>query len=104
VTGSFPGRDAREVDALVTDRYLEGLLAAHARGADRAPRASGSEPAADLRRAADRLSVDLPRLHPSFRFEEALAARLAEVAAPMPIRPTPSSAPGSAGPCSSVGR
>jgi len=83
VNGSFPGRDAREVDALVTDRYLEGLLAAHARGADRAPRSSGSEPAADLRRAADRLSVDLPRLHPSFRFEEALAARLAEVAARM---------------------
>ena len=30
--------------------------------------------------AADRLARDLPRLHPSFRFEEALAARLAEVA------------------------
>jgi hypothetical protein len=83
VTGTFGGRDAREVDALVTDRYLEGLLAAHARGADRSPHTTASEPDADVRRAADRLSTGLPRLHPSFRFEEALAARLAEVAARM---------------------
>jgi hypothetical protein len=32
---------------------------------------------------ADRLARDLPRLHPSFRFEEALAARLATAAAAM---------------------
>jgi hypothetical protein len=83
VTGAFAGRDAYQVDALVTDRYLEGLLAAHARGADRAPHVPASEPDADIRRAADRLSTGLPRLHPSFRFEEALAARLAEVAARM---------------------
>ena len=83
MTGAFAGRDAHEVDALVTDRYLEGLLAAHARGADRAPHTTEVEPGADVRRAADRLSTGLPRLHPSFRFEEALAARLAEVAARM---------------------
>jgi hypothetical protein len=83
VTGSFAGRDAHEVDALVTDRYLEGLLAAHARGADRSPHSPELEPDAAVRRAADRLSTGLPRLHPSFRFEEALAARLTEVAARM---------------------
>ena len=37
MTGAFAGRDGHEVDALVTDRYLEALLAAHARGADRGP-------------------------------------------------------------------
>ena len=83
MTGAFAGRDAHEVDALVTDRYLESLLAAHGRGADRSPHATDLEPDGDIRRAADRLSTALPRLHPSFRFEEALAARLAEVAARM---------------------
>ena len=78
MTGAFAGRDAGEIDALVTDRYLETLLAAHARGADGAPAAS--VPADTIRATAERLARDLPRLHPSFRFEEALAARLAEVA------------------------
>jgi hypothetical protein len=81
VTEGFAGRDAREVDALVTDRYLDALLAAHARGMDRGPAAA--DPDQEVRGAADRLARDLPRLHPSFRFEEALAARLAEVAARM---------------------
>jgi hypothetical protein len=81
VTEGFAGRDARDVDALVTDRYLDALLAAHARGTDRGPAAA--DPDAAVRGAADRLARDLPRLHPSFRFEEALAARLAEVAARM---------------------
>jgi hypothetical protein len=81
VTDAFTGRDSHEVDALITDRYLEALLAAHARGADHGP--AGAEPAPSIRLAADRLARDLPRLHPSFRFEEALAARLAEVAARM---------------------
>lgn len=82
MTGTFRGRDGRdghEVDALVTDRYLDGLLAAHARGADRGPSAGDAEDR--IRRTADRLARDLPRLHPSFLFEEALAARLADVAA-----------------------
>jgi hypothetical protein len=81
MSGYPSGRDGHEVDALVTDRYLDALLAAHARGADHGP--AGAEPEADRRRAADRLARDLPRLHPSFRFEEALAARLAEVAVRM---------------------
>ncbi len=78
MTGAFTGRDASEVDALVTDRYLETLLAAHARGVDGAP--TGSIPAGAIRSTAERLARDLPRLHPSFRFEEALADRLADVA------------------------
>jgi hypothetical protein len=81
VTGGFAGRDSHEVDALVTDRYLDAILAAHARGADHGP--AGALPGAPVRQAADRLARDLPRLHPSFRFEEALAARLAEAAARM---------------------
>jgi hypothetical protein len=78
VTGAFAGRDATEVDALVTDRYLETLLAAHARGAGGSP--TGAIPPDAIRATAERLARDLPRLHPSFRFEEALAARLADVA------------------------
>ncbi|CAN5566498.1 hypothetical protein BH20CHL7_BH20CHL7_07000 [soil metagenome] len=35
---------------------------------------------AEMQRTARRLAADLPRHHPSFRFEEALAARLAAVA------------------------
>jgi hypothetical protein len=79
VTGPSSGRDGLEIDALVTDRYLDALLAAHARGADRGP--SPGEPPGAIRRTADRLARDLPRLHPSFLFEEALSARLADVAA-----------------------
>ncbi len=78
MTGPFAGRDSSEVDALVTDRYLETLLAAHERGADGAP--TGTIPPDAIRSTAERLARDLPRLHPSFRFEEALAARLADVA------------------------
>ncbi len=74
MTGATPGRDASEVEALVTDRYLEALLAAHARGADRGP--TPRDPDETVRRTADRLARDLPRFHPSFRFEERLAARL----------------------------
>jgi len=81
MTGAFAGRDGQEVDALVTDRYLAALLGAHARGADRSPAAA--MPADPVRAAAHRLARDLPRLHPSFLFEEALASRLAEVASRM---------------------
>jgi hypothetical protein len=81
VTGAFAGRDGLEVDALITDGYLQALLGAHARGADRGPAAAA--PPEAIRAAADRLARDLPRLHPSFLFEEALAARLAEVASRM---------------------
>ena len=102
MTGRLAVRDGHDIDALATDRYLDGLLAAHAHGGEGSPVASpdgwagspggwagseggwaASEPGQRLRRTADRLARDLPRLHPSFRFEEALAARLADVAARM---------------------
>jgi len=81
VTGGIAPRDGPEIEALITDGYLDALLAAHARGADAAP--AEARPAPAIAAAADRLARDLPRLHPSFRFEEALAARLAEAASRM---------------------
>jgi hypothetical protein len=90
VTWAPAGRDSHDIDALVTDRYLETLLAAHARGADAGPASAEADPAVRLTMA--RLARDLPRFHPSFRFEEVLADRLAEAAARMrastPITPT----------------
>lgn len=76
-----------EIEAFVVDRYLESLLA-------RRPAASDGVPA-ELELTARRLAAALPRYHPSFRFEEALAARLAAVAGRieagelvhLPIRP-----------------
>jgi len=79
------GRDSGDVDALVTDRYLESILAAHARGADRAPLPIDAQPALAVRLAAERLAFGLPRLHPSFRFEEALAGKLSQAAARMRV-------------------
>jgi hypothetical protein len=73
--------DAIEVEALVTDRYLEALLVAAERGAPDAPADPALDPA--LRSAARRLRDELVRVHPSFRFEERLARRLAEAAAGM---------------------
>lgn len=84
------GRDVAEVEALVTDRYLDALLASAELAAapgDRAPSRRGREGLARLdegvRLASRRLTRDLPRFHPSFRFEERLAIRLAEAAAAM---------------------
>jgi hypothetical protein len=68
VTVGSSARDG-EIEALVVDRYLESLLA-------RAPRDTTDVPE-DLRATADRLATGLPRYHPSFRFEDELAARLA---------------------------
>jgi hypothetical protein len=75
------GLDAMEVDALQTDRYLDALLSAVDRRADDVP----ADPAIDptLRLAARRLRDELVRTHPSFRFEERLARRLADAAARM---------------------
>ena len=70
-------RDGTEVEALLTDLYLERVLARH--GTDRGPADADLDPA--LRHASDRLRRDLTRVHPSFRFEERLALRLAEAAA-----------------------
>jgi hypothetical protein len=72
------GRDGDDIEAMVTDRYLDALLAAHAAGSGRTPAPAELDP--DVRRAADRLSSELPRLHPSFRFEDGLWLRLSEVA------------------------
>ncbi len=78
MTWAPTGRDSHDVEALVTDHYLETLLDAHARGADAAPTGVEADPA--LRQVMARLARDLPRFHPSFRFEDALADRLAAAA------------------------
>ncbi len=70
-------REAIEVEALLTDRYLESVLARA--GTDLGPADSDLDP--ELRLISDRLRRDLVRVHPSFRFEERLAIRLAEAAA-----------------------
>jgi hypothetical protein len=70
-------RDGSEVEALLTDLYLESVLARA--GTDLGPADTRLDPF--LRDASDRLRRDLVRVHPSFRFEERLAARLAEMAA-----------------------
>jgi hypothetical protein len=71
VTVEPSARDG-EIEAFVVDRYLESLLA-------RGPRDDTDVPP-DLRTTAELLTTGLPRYHPSFRFEEALAARLAAAA------------------------
>ena len=68
-----------DVDALVTDRYLDALLAAADRRADDAPSDADLDPG--VRDAARVLGRSLVRVHPSFRFEERLASRLAGLAA-----------------------
>ena len=92
--------DRAEVDALVTDRYLEALL--RGPGPSLLPDAAGpghAEAAAALDDAVRVVSAsllrDLPRFHPSFRFEERLALRLAEAAAAM-RRPMAAGAEGAA--------
>jgi hypothetical protein len=75
----MPEWDRTDVDALVADRYLEALLAAGDRHAADAPADPTVDP--ELRHAARVLRRALVRVHPSFRFEERLAARLAELAA-----------------------
>ena len=74
-----------EVQALITDRYLDSLLAvapAPARDGEPIDDPDTSLSAA-VRAISRRLATDLPRFHPSFRFEERLALRLAELAASM---------------------
>jgi hypothetical protein len=75
----------QEVDALRTDRYLDSLLAAADRGASHVP----TDTAIDdrVRTIVARLRRDLVRVHPSFRFEERLATRLANEAATMRLAP-----------------
>ena len=75
----LPDRDTSQVDALVADRYLDALLAAADRRAHDAPTDPSLDP--DVREAARVLRAALVRVHPSFRFEERLAARLQALAA-----------------------
>jgi hypothetical protein len=74
---SLLGRGVGEIEALITDRYLDSLL-----GDREAPTPSAALDEA-VRAVSRRLADDLPRFHPSFRFEERLAVRLAEAAASM---------------------
>lgn len=81
----LPG-DGGEIEALVTDRYLDALLAGDAwlvSGDDVGERRDRRAIDAAVRAASRRLAADLPRFHPSFRFEERLALRLADAAAAM---------------------
>jgi hypothetical protein len=71
VTGGPAARDG-ENEAFVVDRYLESLLS-------RAP-ADVTDVTPELRATAAALAAGLPRYHPSFRFEEGLARRLAAAA------------------------
>ena len=73
-------RDDGGTDALLVDRYLDALLAGTAGPGDGHRDGSGNDGRLDpaVRAAADRLRHDLVRVHPSFRFEERLANRLAE--------------------------
>ena len=68
------------IDALQTDRYLDSLLSADRDAAD-APADSRLDPI--IREVATRLRRHLAPVHPSFRFEERLANRLAEAASSM---------------------
>ena len=93
---SLPPRERDVVDALVTDRYLETLLAAGDRRAADAPADADLDP--DIRGAALVLRRSMVRVHPSFRFEERLAARLAGMAAQVrPAAAAVASAASSAG-------
>jgi hypothetical protein len=98
------GRDVGEIEALVTDRYLDALLAgpdAHVAPVAPARRRRLGRPGGGIddavRLVSGRLAEDLPRFHPSFRFEERLALQLAEVAATMRL-------PGGAGAQRAPGR
>ena len=72
-------------DARRTEIYLDGLMAAEERGASDAPVDLDVDPAVLF--AARRLRADLVRAHPSFRFEEGLALRLAQASQPStPLR------------------
>jgi len=73
VTGEPTMRDG-ENEAFIVDRYLESLLA-------RRP-ADVTDLPPKLRSTAAALVDALPRYHPSFRFEESLAARLAGMSDP----------------------
>jgi hypothetical protein len=87
----IPPQAREALDALVTDAYLDALLAGGeaspigpspaAQAEDRGVDGGAASPAPELRHAGEVLSASLMRVHPSFRFEERLAAQLSELAA-----------------------
>ena len=87
----LPESATDEVDALVTDRYLHALLAEGDLAA--ADGDAGPQPDPGVRRASEALRTALVRVHPSFRFEERLAGRLAELAAVSTAYPVASDGP-----------
>lgn len=66
--------------AIQSDAYIEALLSGHARQPITLP-ALKSVPAASVRHIIRLLERGLPRLHPSFLFEERLAEQLRGMAA-----------------------
>ncbi|NJD28249.1 MAG: hypothetical protein FIA92_08115 [Chloroflexi bacterium] len=78
-----PQGDVGEIEALVTDRYLDALLGSRPEVGEVAGPEDADGVGAVVRAISQRLATDLPRFHPSFRFEERLALRLAELAASM---------------------
>ena len=126
VTGAFAGRDGHEVEALVTDRYLEALLAAHARGADHAPGRggparchppggrpaggatcrAGTRPSASRRRSPPGWPRRRPgcasRPRPAQKASSCRCARVTSVSTTSTRRTTETTAGGTAGHCSSA--
>ena len=76
-----PGIDAHAEDALRTDTYVSQLLDAVEARRPAEPRVPDADPAVAM--AARALRESLGRSHPSFRFEERLSRRLAELALAM---------------------
>jgi hypothetical protein len=78
--------------AIQTDAYIDTLLAAHAGTPILLPEPRLLPPPA-LRQTVELLERALPRIHPSFRFEQQLAARLRRAALaqqaglPLPVEP-----------------
>jgi hypothetical protein len=73
--------DEPEIEALLVDRYLESILLARELGNRLAVHDASLDP--ELRDASAWLTAGLIRVHPSFRFEERLARRLADLGSTM---------------------
>ena len=80
------GARRREIEALVTDRYLEALLAAGDAAPTDAPSVAELDPARP-RAPPPAIAPTLIRVHPSFRFEERLAAPAGRGRRPDAARP-----------------
>jgi hypothetical protein len=80
---TWPSADVGEIEALVTDRYLDALLSGRPVVGEVLGSTDADGVGAAVRAISRRLATDLPRFHPSFRFEERLAVQLAQLAASM---------------------